>query len=217
MPRVRCDVMTADRLLAFIYPLSPVSTAAVSPTPAAAKPARKKHIKPVHAPTFTTCMEQLQEGYVFAIAATAGCTINRIERDVNGLDVEFILSRGQYLEEVTIRAQLKNTTTRQPDRTKREFSFQFKERKHFDHLAKQRDTVKAILLVMVTDPDQSLWASATHDALLVQRCCYWVNLEGHPASGNNVASPTVKVPLANVFDAAALRAMFDRVVAKVPL
>ena len=153
----------------------------------------------------------------FAIAATAGCTINRIERDVNGLDVEFILSRGQHLEEVTIRAQLKNTTTRKPDRTKREFSFQFKERKHFDHLAKQRDAVKAILLVMVTDPDQSLWASATHDALKVEKCCYWVNLEGHPASGNKVASPTIKVPLSNVFDAPALLGMFDRVLAKVPL
>jgi Uri superfamily endonuclease len=195
-----------------------VTLAATSPQLAAAKLiVRKRNIKPVHEATFTTCMEQLQEGYVYAIASTAGCTINRIDRDVNGLDVEFILSRGPHLEEVTIRAQLKSTTTQKLDLTKREFSFQFKERKHFDHLAKQRETVKAILLVLATDPNQTLWSSATHEVLSIQRCCYWVNLEGHPAKGNSVASPTVKVPMANVFDAAALRTMFERVLAGVPL
>jgi hypothetical protein len=205
-----------SRGLAVIYPRA-MSMAAIATTTAMLGRQRKKNIKPVHEPTFTTCMEQLQEGYVYAIASTAGCTINRIDRDVNGLDVEFILSRGQHVEEVTIRAQLKSTTTRRPNPSKRDFSFQFSERRHFDHLAKKRDAVKAILLVLVTDPDQSLWAAATHDALSIQRCCYWVNLEGHPASGTSVARPTVKVPLANVFDAKALRAMFDRVVAGAPL
>lgn len=195
-----------------------VTLAVIGGTQLVATPAaRPRKVKPVHEQTFTTCMEQLQEGYVYAVASTAGCTINRIDRDVNGLDVEFILSRGQHLEEVTIRAQLKSTTTRKPDRSKRAFSFQFKERKHFDHLAKRREAVKAILLVLVTDPDQSRWSTATHDALSIQRCCYWVNLEGHPAAATAVASPTVKVPISNVFDAAALRAMFDRVLAGQPL
>ena len=154
-------------------------------------------------------MEQLQEGYVAAVAATGGFILQVIGRDVFGIDIEFIKSRGPDLEEVTIRAQMKITTTIKPDPNKPTFSFQFRKREHYRHLAKPRPTIKAILLVMVTDPDQSKWTSVSHDSLALQHCCYWANLEGHAVP--NAASPSVKVSVANIFDADALTAMFDRV------
>ncbi len=165
-------------------------------------------IRPVNPRTFTACMEQLQDGYVAAVAATAGLTVEFIQRDVFGLDVEFIKSRGENDEELSLRAQLKNTTTLSPDPNKQTFSFRFSERLHYVNLAKARTTVKAILVVMVTCPDQSSWTQSSHDALSVRHCCYWANLEGKAVP--DVARPYVSVPTANIFDAAALTAMFTR-------
>jgi hypothetical protein len=62
---------------------------------------------------------------------------------------------------------------------------------------------------MVTSPVQSDWTAADHECLTVKHCCYWVSLEGHPIDPA-VASPTVRIPTANVFDSRALVAMMDR-------
>ncbi|MCU4187212.1 DUF4365 domain-containing protein [Acidiferrimicrobium sp. IK] len=160
-------------------------------------------------------MEQLQEGYVQGVAATAGCTVEPIRRDVFGLDVEIIQAHDPDAEELTIRAQLKNTTTVKPDPTAVHFSYQLKKRDYFVQLAKHRTGIKAILLVMVTSPDQSLWTAADHGALTMAHCCYWVNLENQPVPA--AQSPTVHVPLQNIFDAASLTAMFDRMRAGVAI
>jgi hypothetical protein len=166
-------------------------------------------VTPVYVPTFTVCMEQLQVGYVSAVAATGGFTVEVIDRDTFGLDVEFIKSRGPALEEVTVRAQLKNTTTIKPDPGKATFTYRFNAREHYLHLAKKRELVKAFLIVMVTNPDQTKWTTCSHDELKVDHCCYWANLEGNDVP--DVEKPSVKVPTGNVFDAAALTAMFKRV------
>lgn len=172
------------------------------------------NIQPINGTTFPQCMEQLQEGYVFSIAATAGCLVEPIQRDLYGLDITFVRPRGSSLEETSLHAQLKNTTTKAPDPAKASFSFQFKRRAHFEHLAKARSTIKAILLVMVTDPDQSKWTDGDHESLLVRKCCYWMNLEGHTASAQH---PTVQVPTSQIFSAGALTSLLDRIETGQPL
>jgi len=165
-------------------------------------------IQPVDAATFSTCMEQLQEGYVFSVAATAGCLVETVQRDILGLDVRFIRQRGSNLEETSLHAQLKNTTTISPDLNKPTFPFKFKQRRHFDHLTKQRSTIKAILIVMVTDPDQSRWSDGDHNSLSVRKCCYWANIEGH---NSKAAYPTVQVPIGQTFSPVALNDILDRI------
>ena len=165
-------------------------------------------VVPVDARTFTACMEQLQEGYVASIAATAGCVVNRIDRDLHGLDLQLIYQRGVE-EERIIQVQLKNTTTIKPDVSRDHFSYQFKSREHLAKLTRPRSFNKAILLVMVTNPSQALWTSGDHEALTTSHCCYWANLEGAKVS-EHVASPTVHIPIANRFDAPALLGMFER-------
>lgn len=167
-----------------------------------------ENIQPVRPETFTQCMEQLQEGYVLSVAATAGCLVERIDRDYYGLDVLFVRPSGPQSEEISLYAQLKNTTTTTPDLTKPSFGFQFKSRDHFDHLSKPRSTVKAVLLVMVTDPAQANWTTAAHDGLSVRRCCYWVCLEGEQSDAQY---PTVRVPTSQIFSADALAALLDRI------
>jgi hypothetical protein len=162
-------------------------------------------------------MEQLQEGYVASIAATAGCTLEPIRRDLYGLDVRFVRPGSPGEEEVALSAQLKNTTTIRPDLSKPQFSYQLKKREYLETLAAPRRTSpKAILLVMVTTPVQATWTDACHDSMTVRYCCYWAYLEGHQVNPN-VRSPTVRIRTKNIFDSNALTSLMDKVSRGEPL
>lgn len=165
-------------------------------------------IKPVNATTFTVCMEQLQEAYVTSIAATAGCLVEVVQRDVYGMDVTFIRPGGPAAEEAILWAQLKNTTIIRPNPARPTFSFQLRKSSYLAQLVKPRTRPKAILLVMATDPDQSLWTLGDHDSLSVFNCCYWAYLENMPVDPA-VAKPSVAVPTANIFTAEALTHLMD--------
>jgi Domain of unknown function (DUF4365) len=165
-------------------------------------------VQPVIERNFTACMEQLQEAYVTSIASTVGCLVERKNRDRYGIDVEFKLPRDDFFEELTIYAQLKCTTTIDPDPSKQTFGYRFRDRRHFDHLAKPRATIKAILIVMVTSPIQAAWTEVDHDRLTIRQACYWMNLEG--AEPSSPKTPTVAVPIANLFDGPSLNGMFQR-------
>jgi hypothetical protein len=167
------------------------------------------HISPVVAATFTTCMEQLQEGYVGSIAATAGCLMIPVSRDYYGMDVMFVRVGSAEQEEVSLYAQLKSTTTRKPDPNQEHFSFRFKRREHMQRLANPRKGIKAILIVMATHPNQRLWSAGDHESLSLLHCCYWATLEGETIPAG-VDSPTIRVRTANIFTAEALSEMLDR-------
>ncbi|MGW9308826.1 DUF4365 domain-containing protein [Saccharomonospora azurea] len=171
---------------------------------------REMKIKPVIDRTFTDCMEQLQEGYVCAVAATAGCTVEALRRDLFGGDL-LITRDGKtaHDQEVSLLLQLKNTTTVRPDPDKETFSYQLKKREYFDRLAAPRKHPKLLLVVMTTSPNQTEWTKGTHDSLEVQYCCYWRSLEGEQAA-DGVQKPTVRIPTRNVFDAVALTDILDR-------
>ena len=84
-------------------------------------------VEPVSKQTFTACMEQLQEGYVFGVASTAGCLVERVSRDFYGIDIRIIKPRGTQLQELVIEAQLKASTTIRPDFEKEHFSYTIQE------------------------------------------------------------------------------------------
>lgn len=156
--------------------------------------AHARRVAPLIESTFTACMEQLQEGYVSAVAATAGCTLEPIRRDLYGTDVRIIRPGATpHSEEIMVMAQLKNTTQVKPDASKEFFSYQLKKREYFEKLAMRRSTNKAILLVMATEPSQTEWCKCSHDAMELRNCCYWLNLEGRTAA-EGVQAPMVRVP-----------------------
>lgn len=140
--------------------------------------------------------------------------VERRERDLLGMDVTFVRPSSPEHEETMLFAQLKSTSRPRPDPEKGWFGFQFSKRDHFDRLAMTRSTVKAVLLVMVTDPDQSKWSDADHESLSVRKCCYWVDLEGQKS---DAGKPTVRVPTDQIFSAAALQHLLDRIERDEPL
>lgn len=159
--------------------------------------------------THTKAMEQLQDGYISAVAASAGALAEFTQRDYHGYDVELIRQPDLLVEQAAVRLQLKSTTQIKPGPTAENFKFRFREGKHFKSLAMPRTTIKHLLVVMVVGPDQRDWTAASQETLLVRHCCYWVNLTGQTAASDE--SPTVLVPTSNVFDGAALSAILDRI------
>jgi len=154
-------------------------------------------------------MEQLQEGYVTSVAATAGCSAEFIRRDIYGFDVRLVRPQDPGTQEVAVMAQLKNTTTLKPDPAKPWFSYQFDKRENLLRLTEPRKDPKAILLVMVTTPGQKSWTECDHESLVLRHCCYWAYLEGQ-AVRPDVRSPTVHVPTINIFDSVALGEIMDK-------
>lgn len=159
---------------------------------------------------YTQVMEQLQEGYVAAVAASAGAVAEFRRRDVHKFDVELSRQDDVSQEEVAVRVQLKSTTQVRPQKGSANFSFRFKTRADFDSLALPRSVQPHILVVMVVGKDQSTWARASHDELAVSHCCYWTSLVGQVAPARP-QQPVVDVPTANIFDAAALTGILDRI------
>ncbi|MEV1071088.1 DUF4365 domain-containing protein [Micromonospora parva] len=157
-------------------------------------------------------MEQLQVGYVASIAATAGCFVTPITWDNWGFDV-WIVRPPKYMggQEVSIYAQLKNTTTIRPDPERGQFSYQFKKRSYLEALTlRSPNGIPGVVLIMATSPEQQGWTAASHDSLVTKHCCYWASFEGR-AITEGVERPSVPIPTANIFDAAALHSIMDRI------
>lgn len=173
-------------------------------------------IQPVSPATFTTDMEQLQTGYLYAVAATAGCTVNEVKRDTFAKDALITRPNGPGVEETSLYVQLKSTTTLKPDRAKPHFGYQFKKRQYMEDLAVPDRTIKVILVVMAVHPHQAAWAAASHDELTLQHCCYWKSLEGETVPAG-VESPSTKISTTNIFDAKALAGILDKIERGQPL
>lgn len=168
------------------------------------------NIVPVNASTFTDCMELLQEAYVSAVAATAGCSVQFMHHDTFKKDALFVRPGDVGKQEVSFYAQLKSTTTIKPAAADGGFSYQFKKRAYMEDLALADRSIKVILIVMATHPSQSDWSLADHDDLRLRHCCYWKSLEGETVPPG-VQTPSTRLMTANIFDAVALTGIMDRI------
>ncbi|MEU6282413.1 DUF4365 domain-containing protein [Streptomyces sp. NPDC047028] len=179
--------------------------------PADGRKPRASHIEAVDSRHVTQMMEQLQQGYIKSVAATAGLAVEIVPVDVYGYDVRLIRPPRDHMdEESAVLAQLKCTTQIVPDPSRESFSYQFTKRQYFDHLVKPRKYPKAILIVMTTPTRQADWTKVTHDGLWTRRSCFWVSLEGVYADPS-VKKPSVRVPTRNRVDANALANILEKI------
>ncbi|MEN8649701.1 DUF4365 domain-containing protein [Streptomyces sp. 21So2-11] len=161
-------------------------------------------------------MEQLQEGYVQSVAATAGCLFIKQERDMFGMDAMLVRpSTTPVAEESSFYVQLKSTTMIAPERAAQDFGYRFNKRIYMDRLAAPRRSIKAVLIVMAVPPGQADWTRVEHSHLTVRQACYWICLEGYPVP--EVEKPSAKIPTANLFDAEALTAIMGKIERGEPL
>lgn len=61
---------------------------------------------------------------------------------------------------------------------------------------------------MAAAPPSAPRTYSHHRGMIVRHCCYWLSMEGMSSAAQK---PTVSVPTANVFNAAALTGILDRI------
>ena len=157
---------------------------------------------------------ELSYAYLHAVASSAGmsCSPGNRHEDNNGIDATVTawgpFQNGGYLEEVTIKIQLKATID-QPADDGESLSYYLRGLSRYNDLRSQTVSNARILVVLFLPTLENDWTKHSIDELSIRRCAYWESLRGAPASTNG-AGQTVRLPKAQHFDAAALRALAAR-------
>jgi hypothetical protein len=153
--------------------------------------------------------EGLARAYVQAIAAQAGVLCSRPDLDY-GIDLSLraveIGKRRHYDSSVQIDLQLKSTT--RAAMADADVSYDLDAAAYNDLCAPQ-PACPRLLVLLVLPKDEQDWVSQSAEELLLRRCAYWRSLRGSPVT-TATRSVRVAIPLANVFSAAAVRALLHQ-------
>lgn len=154
--------------------------------------------------------ETLSRAYVQAVAAETGLSYNARERDY-GIDATLytIHRREHRLAEgwPCLDLQIKSTTL--AGMTPLQVGYDL-ELKSYDDLRDPDCKIPRLLVVLVLPQAETEWVSQSEAELVLRKCAFWVSLKGQPAT---TARKTLRVflPRSNVFSAAALHGILDRV------
>jgi hypothetical protein len=147
-------------------------------------------------------MEDMSFAYVKALCAQKGYTLNKAERDNDGIDAT-IECKGLPAEDCTMMSckmdvQLKATHSNSRFYTLNNGDYRFVlESKNYNHLVQNKRMIQLILIVFHMDPNQSNWLDHSKNSLKITKCAYWLSLIGK-APINNTSSITVTIPKENI-------------------
>ncbi|MFF5108268.1 DUF4365 domain-containing protein [Streptosporangium sp. NPDC000509] len=151
----------------------------------------------------------LQDSYLRAVAAAAGCTMAKPDPD-DGIDWILTHSSNKHLADyqIDLKVQLKSTYQYGPNPANGHVSVKLKNDR-LTFMAARPVTVHRILVAMIIPREIATWVAATHDVFSLRHCAYWADLKGLRPTGEEETS--VSVPTANVFDDIALCAIMERI------
>ncbi|MEU7601939.1 DUF4365 domain-containing protein [Streptomyces sp. NPDC041003] len=143
-------------------------------------------------------MEMLQDSYLRAVAAAAGCTMAKPEPD-DGID--WVLSHASNAHtadcQIDLKIQLKSTWTSGPN-PKNGFVSVNLSNNRLKLLAQSPVIVHRILVAMIVPEDVAEWVEASHDIFSLRHCAYWSSVTGLQPSG--IENTAVRVPTSQIFD-----------------
>lgn len=154
-------------------------------------------------------MEMLQDSYLTAVAASAGCTMAKPEPD-DGIDWTLSHRSQSHLQDdqVDLKVQLKSTSLTGAAPESGFVSVQLSNRR-FESLAKKRVIVHRIIVAMIIPEDVADWIEATHDYLSLRHCAYWRNIAGELPTGRTES--VVRVATSQIFDDVSLCGIMERI------
>jgi hypothetical protein len=146
----------------------------------------------------TASMEKLQDAYLGAIAAAAGCEVSKPEPDPS-LDwtIGHKSKKHTHVRTAKIDVALKSTHQTAPD-DNGEFSFTIKN-EHLEVLAEEALYYPRLLVVMLLPKDVDSWVWSRTNWMIMRHSMYWANLRGIQATGQTRTN--VRVPYKQRLDA----------------
>lgn len=154
-------------------------------------------------------MEMLQDSYLRAVAAAAGCQMSKPDPD-DGIDWIITHTSASHTADcqVDLKVQLKSTSATGANPENGSVSVRVKNDR-FRLLSRSPVMVSRILVAMILPKDVEEWISADHDMFILRHCCYWINLEGRVPTGES--ETVVSVPTTKIFDDKALCEIMERI------
>jgi hypothetical protein len=151
-------------------------------------------------------MEALQESYLRAVVAAAGCSVASLNID-DGIDAMIKHRHQNHLHSVDQFLQVQLKATMQWADTDQTVSIQMSASR-FALFAEPNPTVKKIVVIMRQPAEPTSWINVTDESLLIRHCSYWVNLAGQSSLA---ASPTISASRHAIFDEVALCSIMQRI------
>ncbi|MEU2235536.1 MULTISPECIES: DUF4365 domain-containing protein [Streptomyces] len=154
-------------------------------------------------------MEMLQDSYLRAVAAAAGCTMAKPEPD-DGIDWVLTHASEEHTADcqVDLKIQLKSTWMSKPNPQNGFVSVNLSNSR-LAMLAKSPVIVHRILVAMIVPEDVADWVEASHDIFKLRHCAYWRSVTGMQSSG--IDNTAVRVSTSQIFDDAALCDIMKRI------
>jgi hypothetical protein len=145
----------------------------------------------------------LSKASASAIAAAAGYSTYVPDVDRDSVDIGFCAGGAMR---PNLHAQLKATVNLRKSGHHFKFSLS---RKNYDDL-RALTQVPRILIVLGMPKKEANWLNVTVARLILRRCAYWVSLQGSADLPQGQESKTIDIPIANMFDANALKDLMER-------
>jgi hypothetical protein len=155
------------------------------------------------------CKEDFGEAYVRSVAAAAGCRLENVKRDYDGIDA-YCVRYGDdgTIPDAALNVQLKSTHNVRSYVDELSYSLPIG---NYNKLRVRRSNAPSILILVVVPADPTDWTEQDEEDLHLFRAGYWANLLGKPAVSNKTHR-TVRIPRANLFTVEELDAIMSRVV-----
>jgi hypothetical protein len=158
----------------------------------------------------TDFMEQLQLGYIRAVAAAAGCVLSQPDID-EGIDL-FATHRSPshtFPADNVARLEIQlKATSDFVGKSSNHVSVDMR-RDRWDYFRTHENTIPKIVVIMNLPKLQEDWTLADHDSFAIFHCSYWVNLADEPES--TAQRPIAKAPKSQIFDDVALCGIMQRI------
>ncbi|MFI1518353.1 DUF4365 domain-containing protein [Kitasatospora cineracea] len=154
-------------------------------------------------------MEMLQDSYLRAVAAAAGCQMAKPEPD-DGIDWTLTHSSAAHTADcqIDLKVQLKSTYVASSN-PKSGFVSVNVQNDRLKLLARHPVMVHRILVAMIIPEDVASWVEASHDYLSLRHCAYWRSVTGVQPTGQEHSA--VRVSTSQIFDDVALCQIMERI------
>jgi Domain of unknown function (DUF4365) len=148
------------------------------------------------------------EGFIFAMASSAGLVVSRPSLDIDGVDW-LIGFPGQLgtVRSPKIEVQVKSWST--PEGDNRAWNFRLQLR-HYNALAGSGFEIRRFLVLVIVPADVARYATCDHNAMRMSHAAYWISLADRPvqpASEREAKTVVVRVPRSNLLTPETLKAL----------
>jgi hypothetical protein len=155
-------------------------------------------------------MEALQESYLRAVVASAGCVVVGKPEIDEGIDLEVRHTSGSHgLTDGVARLEIQMKATVGPISGDARYLTARMSQGRYNHFATKNPTMDKIVVIMHMPARQEHWIYARPKGLTIHHCAYWMNLAG--ADQVNTLTATVAAPMSQVFDDVALCDIMERI------